>query len=236
MQNLLQLRDLTHLNCYAASQVPVGVLNPPQPPLPVPALPPPPPIVSPPPVLLPPPPPVQPPPPQPVQTQPPQPTAPYLTGATVTFVTGNDDKDIDTDLIVFLQYYPMRSSDNGNFQDYSNYYAYDEIYTSGQPDEHWVDGSTHSVDLTVNGQPLLTAVTSCWFTVGILPTGHDTWVFKPTLHLEFSDGSTADVNFNNYITLDQNANFVNLPTKGGAVINGNNYANVGYPNSDPFGR
>ena len=182
-------------------------------------------------MLLPPPPPVQPPPPVPVQTPPPQPTAPYLTGATVTFVTGDDDKDVDTALIVFLQYYPMRSSDNGNFQDYSNYYAYVEDYYTASS-QNYRDGSTHSVDLTVNGQPLLTAVRTCWFTVGILPTGHDTWVFKPTLHLEFSDGSTADLNSNNYITLDQNTNFVNIPTMGGQY----NYANVGYSNSDPFGR
>jgi len=104
---------------------------------------------------------------------------PTVTKFTITFRTTSDDKDYDTqvqDRIIF------------NNVDTASLYC----CSGGSSSDYWSDGSAVSRDISILHAIDKAAVPNCTLVLGSRAYGDDKWVFVPTLHIQYSDGTSED--------------------------------------------
>jgi hypothetical protein len=118
-----------------------------------------------------------------------------LVGASVLFHTGNNDKDGDTRLEVWV-------NKAGNH----------EAAYSGYVFGHYDDGSYHPVRLTPKSNIMTKSeIPGAFIRVHIEPNGNDTWVFEQVpVELNFSDGTAYRKNFG-WVTLSQDTKQLDFP-------------------------
>jgi hypothetical protein len=124
----------------------------------------------------------------------------YLSGAKMVFFTpssspyGNDNKDHDTQIDVsIIGAYGYVSSATHN----------------GQDIEYPDNNSNNEMGLNLsdpNGRQYIAMpeFSHGRYVITITPNGNDEWIFKPTLYLYFSNGTSAVYTANNFLKLNQN--------------------------------
>ena len=104
------------------------------------------------------------------------PTDPLLSNMEITFRTGNDDKDTNTRLEIFL----IATKGSAAYTDVGN-------------NDHFPNGSTRTFNVPTDpkGKPMHKSdVTGSYIQLVIMPRGHDTWRFGFDATLNFADNST----------------------------------------------
>jgi hypothetical protein len=112
----------------------------------------------------------------------------------VTFTTGNDDKDYDTFLEIWI---------NKIGEHQAAYASVDH--------QHYDNNSVNTVDVPPKeNQMLWSEIPGSWIQIRIHPNGNDTWRFSFVAVLSFSDGSTLTQKVDNAV-LDQDSTQGNYP-------------------------
>jgi hypothetical protein len=118
------------------------------------------------------------------------PTA-HLTAASIAFHTNDDDKDGDTDVLMFI----VRGDRSAT--------AASATYG---PLDHFDDNTDNGpFAMITDTNTVATQLSTFFVNIIIVPFGHDTWKFNYTATLSFSDGSTYLAHEQN-IRLDQDNN------------------------------
>jgi hypothetical protein len=102
---------------------------------------------------------------------------------TVTFRTSSNDKDYNT------QVQDRIVCDNVNTA---------ELFccSADRREDHWDNGSTKARDMKLLQSIEKSKLLDCTFVLGSQADSNDEWVFVPTLHIEYSDGTKEDRTYN----------------------------------------